>query len=1060
MANKFLIKRGDGAPVAGGIDEYELVYDYTNNQLYTKVGSTITAVGGGISFNGSTANGLLTFGNSTTADVESNLTFDGSTLALTGDLNVGSGDFFVDDSAGRVGIGTTSPSYLLHLSGTAPELAFQDTDGSAIWRARSVTNNFHITETGAGDPFIIQSGAGANALVINSSGNVGIGTTSPSAKLHVDGSAIFDTDTGNQPFYITRIGTLGQALKMYVDDNDAVFESIQDETTGNVGNFKFVMDSGSSANTRFLHGTAEKFKIESGGNVVMQSGSRLYFDNGVHTYISEDIDDRLRFFCGGAEFMRFTEDTTDQTQFYTNTRLGDNLKLGLGNSDDLNIFHTGSQAYIDIETGNLNFRDTGANTLAVIEQGGNVGIGTNSPGSKLHIRNNSAADQLRLGRVDDDSYLSIGAGANNAVYNMVTGGTIAHQFQEDGDAKMTIQTNGNVGIGTTTPDYELDVAGDIGVDHVIYHNGDGNTYHQFTTDRQRFVVGSELLLDLYEDGTQDYVKLGDGGDVDINLNDDMFVRGSDGNVGIGTTSPGYKLDVSGTANVTDTISTDYGVRFNNGNTNFMFYNNTGDDLLYLRDLTNAQMLQTWTTSSTTIHKNLSVSGNVNATGDINVSDDVIINVNANYIYLRDASGTLTRTFGMNASNQTYIGPIDNYAGGSILYGVNSNVADQVFYTSGSERMRINSSGLIKVGPNGGDTTNVFEIDTSGSTQHGLMINADQARAAGRYALLVDDEDPNSRGSVVIQTASGPSLTTTGNVGIGTTSPSQKLHVAGTSFLNGQLYGGFGAVTTGGTADWNHSTNARSGNGHTLLLEDATNGPSNHATVNTANTAYYHTLSFEYSSYDGDANMTQIGIPYYFANNDGIRPVIRSRYSGNWSAYNSLITGNADGQIQGSPGTAAKPSYSFNGNANNDLDTGMFNPSANTIGFSTGGTEEFRMDSSGNFHADADVIAFSTTTASDIKFKENVKSIPYGLKEVLQMNPVEFDWIEKRNGTHDIGFIAQEMEKIVPEVIKETETLEVGGTHKTMDYAKLTSILVQAIQEQQQQINELKEKLNG
>jgi len=77
-----------------------------------------------------------------------------------------------------------------------------------------------------------------------------------------------------------------------------------------------------------------------------------------------------------------------------------------------------------------------------------------------------------------------------------------------------------------------------------------------------------------------------------------------------------------------------------------------------------------------------------------------------------------------------------------------------------------------------------------------------------------------------------------------------------------------------------------------------------------------------------------------------------------------------------------------------------------------------------------------------------------------MNPVEFDWIEKRDGTHDIGFIAQEMEKIVPEVIKETETLEVGGTHKTMDYAKLTSILVQAIQEQQQQINELKEKLNG
>ena len=40
MANKFLIRRGDGAPGNSTIDEYELVYDYTNNQLYTKVGST------------------------------------------------------------------------------------------------------------------------------------------------------------------------------------------------------------------------------------------------------------------------------------------------------------------------------------------------------------------------------------------------------------------------------------------------------------------------------------------------------------------------------------------------------------------------------------------------------------------------------------------------------------------------------------------------------------------------------------------------------------------------------------------------------------------------------------------------------------------------------------------------------------------------------------------------------------------------------------------------------------------------------------------------------------
>ena len=93
-------------------------------------------------------------------------------------------------ASSRVGIGTTAPSYLLHLSGTAPELAFTDTDGTATWRARAVTNNFHITETGAGDPFVIQSGAGSNAITIMSTGNVSIGGATASRDLQVNGDGI------------------------------------------------------------------------------------------------------------------------------------------------------------------------------------------------------------------------------------------------------------------------------------------------------------------------------------------------------------------------------------------------------------------------------------------------------------------------------------------------------------------------------------------------------------------------------------------------------------------------------------------------------------------------------------------------------------------------------------------------------------------------------------------------------------------------------------------------------------------------------------------------------
>lgn len=94
-----------------------------------------------------------------------------------------------------------------------------------------------------------------------------------------------------------------------------------------------------------------------------------------------------------------------------------------------------------------------------------------------------------------------------------------------------------------------------------------------------------------------------------------------------------------------------------------------------------------------------------------------------------------------------------------------------------------------------------------------------------------------------------------------------------------LIGAMGAITTTGTLDWNDVTNARSGNGHTLLLGTATNGP--------GGGGYFHAFSFEYSSKSGGGNMTQFAIPYDLTGSN--RPVfVRSRYSGTWSAWKSLL----------------------------------------------------------------------------------------------------------------------------------------------------------------------------
>tara|TARA_R110000751_G_scaffold268727_2_gene368442 strand:- start:842 stop:3268 length:2427 start_codon:yes stop_codon:yes gene_type:complete len=114
--------------------------------------------------------------------------------------------------------------------------------------------------------------------------------------------------------------------------------------------------------------------------------------------------------------------------------------------------------------------------------------------------------------------------------------------------------------------------------------------------------------------------------------------------------------------------------------------------------------------------------------------------------------------------------------------------------------------------------------------------------------------------------------------------------------------------------------------------------------------------------------------------------------------------------------------------------------------------KYMMDSSGNFHADNDVYAYSTSVGSDKKLKKNIKDIKYGLSDVMKLRGVDFDWKEKRDGVHDIGVIAQEVREVIPEVVQEVEDL-VEDTYLSVDYAKLVPVLIEAIKE-------LKEELDG
>ncbi len=89
-----------------------------------------------------------------------------------------------------------------------------------------------------------------------------------------------------------------------------------------------------------------------------------------------------------------------------------------------------------------------------------------------------------------------------------------------------------------------------------------------------------------------------------------------------------------------------------------------------------------------------------------------------------------------------------------------------------------------------------------------------------------------------------------------------------------------------------------------------------------------------------------------------------------------------------------------------------------------------------------------TNASDRKLKKNIKDLNYGLNEVLKLRPVSYNL--KADNSKNIGFVAQEVEKILPELVftnKETKT-------KSMSYGQMTSVLVNAVKELNAKIEKL------
>ena len=93
---------------------------------------------------------------------------------------------------------------------------------------------------------------------------------------------------------------------------------------------------------------------------------------------------------------------------------------------------------------------------------------------------------------------------------------------------------------------------------------------------------------------------------------------------------------------------------------------------------------------------------------------------------------------------------------------------------------------------------------------------------------------------------------------------------------------------------------------------------------------------------------------------------------------------------------------------------------------------------------------SITETSALRYKENIETLENN--PILSLRPVTFDW--KTTGERDYGLIAEEVNEHLPELVKKDENGEVVG----IKYSKLTSLLIKVVQDQQKQIDELKEML--
>ena len=329
-------------------------------------------------------------------------------------------------------------------------------------------------------------------------------------------------------------------------------------------------------------------------------------------------------------------------------------------------------------------------------------------------------------------------------------------------------------------------------------------------------------------------------------------------------------------------------------------------------------------------------------------------------------------------------------------------------------------GTVGIGTSGGGTIK-FAVNGTGFTDYALFSDYTSASlrigndGSGNVRLSTDGTQ-----QIILKPGNVEALraNASGNVGIGATSPTYKLQVVGANSTTGGtlIQGGPESSTAGFALHVNAGAGTNLfkiyGSGATMVGGGGTT-PTYNFQVNAINSA-----------------TTYLGV-------DGTKTYVAN--------YLDVLGGTAAPELTLRSSTARLDVYNWSNGQNYIESANAANTASATLNI-TG-----YQGNPGTFVFAGNVYATAFLYSSDRRLKQNIAPFVGGLDKVLSLEPVTYDWkdIKMGEGTQ-LGFIAQDVEKIVPAVV---HTDEKGM--KSIDYVKLVPILVKAMQEQQQEIDDLK-----